>query len=211
MQRRVRVGWIVALAMSVGACDGSEEVEGEDSGGSGGAASGNGVGAGSDGNDSDDGVPSNDYCDPVRDWDTAMVEFEEDVLVLVNEARANGANCGGMEFGSAPPLTMDAALRCAARVHSQDMGDRSFFDHDTPEGEDPFQRMERAGYQFSTAGENIAAGQTSPQMVMEGWLASPGHCSNIMNASFTEFGVGVYQPLNGDFPYYWTQTFGAPL
>lgn len=198
-------------SLSLAACDPGEEAE-TDAGDTEAAAEDSAAtGADDDGgDDGDDGVPANTYCDPVSTWDSNLVEFEEDVLVLVNEARAAGATCGSQSFGAASPLAMNSALRCAARVHSKDMGDRAYFDHNNPDGEDPFVRMERAGYSFSTAGENIAAGQTSPQMVMQGWMESPGHCSNIMNPAFTEFGVGAYDASGAPFPIYWTQTFGAP-
>ncbi len=167
---------------------------------------------GSDGNggDGDGLVPANAYCDPVASWPDGMTEFEEEVLILVNEARAAGASCGAQSFSSAAPLSMSGSLRCAARVHSKDMGERGFFDHTNLDGEDPFTRMERAGYRYSTAGENIAAGQTSPEQVMLGWMESPGHCSNIMNPSFTELGVGTFEAPGAQFPFLWTQTFGSP-
>ncbi len=54
-------------------------------------------------------------------------------------------------------------------------------------------------------GENIASGQESADEVVDGWMASPGHCANIMDPNFTEIGVGYY---DGDI---WTQVFGRPL
>jgi uncharacterized protein YkwD len=106
---------------------------------------------------------------------------------------------------------MNGGLRCAARVHSADMAQRGFFDHVNPDGEDPFDRMERTGFRFSLAGENIAAGQRSPEEVMAGWMASPGHCANIMEPGFTHFGVGLYVDANSDLGLFWTQTFATPL
>lgn len=156
-------------------------------------------------------VPGTEYCAAVADWSEAESLFEDEVLVLVNERRAGGASCGGQSFGAAGPLTMDATLRCAARVHSLDMVTRGFFDHANPDGEDPFDRMERAGYRFSTAGENIAAGQPTPEAVVQGWMESPGHCGNIMNADYTELGVGYVRTDAAQFPHYWTQVFGRPL
>jgi uncharacterized protein YkwD len=129
--------------------------------------------------------------------------MEEEVLALVNQHRAAGANCGSGNLPSAPALTMDPALRCAARVHSKDMADRGFFSHTNPDGESPWDRMEKAGYNWSWAGENIASGQGSPESVMSSWMNSSGHCENIMNPNFDHIGVGYYSgPL-------WTQTFGA--
>jgi len=86
--------------------------------------------------------------------------------------------------------------------------DRNFFEHTNPSGESPFQRMGEAGYQYSTAAENIAAGNSTPATTMQQWMDSDGHCSNIMNGSFTELGVG-YHP-GGQYGHMWTQNFGAP-
>ncbi len=154
-------------------------------------------------------LPDTDYCDPVLEWDEAAVDFENEVLALTNSRRAAGADCGSKgSFGPAGSLTMDPALRCAARVHSLDMDERGFFDHTNPDGESPWDRFDRAGYSWSAAGENIASGQTSPEQVVQGWMDSDGHCANIMNADFTELGVGYV--AGGDFGHLWTQTFARP-
>ena len=97
---------------------------------------------------------------------------------------------------------MDPALRCAARVHSKDMFDRGFFDHDNPDGESPWDRIARAQYDANPTGENIAAGYPDAAAVMTGWMDSPGHCNNIMAEGSNELGVGYYEGA------YWTQTFG---
>ncbi len=155
----------------------------------------------------DDSVPDLPYCDPVSDWDPAWTAFEDDVLAQVNQARSQGHNCDSEgNFGATAALTMSPALRCAARVHSMDMSVRNFFDHTNPSNESPWDRMAAAGYSFSRAGENIAAGQADPDSVMQSWLDSDGHCANIMNPDFTEIGVGFY-PDSGP---YWTQALGTP-
>lgn len=187
----------MAGALGLAGCFLDEDMD--DSAGASGSESGSA-------SDSDTGVPSGEYCASVVDWDAPMVEFEEEVLLEVNEARAAGANCGGQDFAATHPLTMNGALRCAARVHSRDMAERGYFDHDNPDGESPFDRMERAGYQFRAAGENIAQGYPTPEAVVDGWLESPGHCRNIMSPDFTEIGVGFWSMGS-----YWTQTFAAPL
>lgn len=156
------------------------------------------------------GVPMTAYCEPAAQWEPAWTELEEQVLTLVNQARAQGADChtAGM-FPATEPLRMDPALRCAARVHSADMAARDFFEHDNPSGESPFDRMDLAGYgDRSTAGENIAAGSPDAAGTMAQWLGSDGHCSNIMNPSFRDIGVG-YHP-GGEHGHLWTQTFAAP-
>ena len=156
-----------------------------------------------------DEVPDNAYCNDVAQWDGAFTELENEILTIVNERRAEGANCGSAgSFGPAGPVTMSPALRCSSRVHSKDMVDRNFFNHTNPSGESPFQRMGMAGYQYSTAGENIAGGNSTAAATMQQWMDSDGHCSNIMNPAFTELGVGYYP--GGQYGHMWTQNFGSP-
>lgn len=154
-------------------------------------------------------VPDNAYCVPVGDWDPGWAQLELDVLELVNQARAAGADCHSKGvFAATGPLTMDPALRCAARKHSADMAARDFFDHTNPDGETPWDRMAMAGYgDYSNAGENIAAGSPDAQGTMNQWLGSDGHCANIMSPNFTDIGVG-YSP-GGQYGHLWTQDFGA--
>ena len=155
--------------------------------------------------DSSSDVPDNAYCANVANSSAEWATFETDVLALVNQRRATGADCGSQgSFNPAPALRMNPALRCAARVHSADMAARQYFDHTNPDGENPGDRLARAGYVASTWGENIAFGYGSPEAVVDGWMESDGHCANIMRPNFTEIGVGYG---TGDM---WTQVFGAP-
>jgi uncharacterized protein YkwD len=160
-----------------------------------------------------DEVPMTDHCEAVAVWDEEWTQWEDEVLLLVNEYRAEGADCGeeGV-FGPADPLETDEVLRCSARLHSLDMFDRMYFDHVNPDGLDPFNRMELAGFSGSTMGENIAMGQTDPVEVMVAWIDSDGHCSNILNPNYTLIGVGYYpgSPDNFRARNYWTQNLGAP-
>jgi uncharacterized protein YkwD len=149
-------------------------------------------------------------CNDVAAWDQAWVAFEDQVLALTNERRGLGANCGNEgTFPGAPALTFNAHLRCAARMQSKDLAVRAFFDHVNPDGEGPDDRITQAGYTWSTCGENIAAGQTTPLEVVDAWMNSPGHCSNIMHVEFKELGVGYFY-MSGSYFHYWTQNFGRP-
>lgn len=154
-------------------------------------------------------VPDNAYCVAVGDWDPVWAQLELDVLALVNQARAKGADCHSKGvFAATGPLTMDPALRCAARKHSADMAARNFFNHTNPDNESPWDRMGKAGYgSYSNAGENIAAGSPDAQGTMNQWLGSDGHCANIMSPNFADIGVG-YSP-GGQYGHLWTQVFGA--
>jgi len=163
----------------------------------------------------DEGVPEGAHCMSVAAWDTAWTAFEDEVLTLTNAARAKAATCGQYgDFDPAPPLAMNAMLRCSSRLHSKDMGEKNYFAHDNLDGLDPFKRMAAAGYMGFTMGENIAKGQQTPKEVVDGWMNSPGHCSNIMNADYTEIGVGYFQGMSTSTRFnsnkLWTQNFGAP-
>ncbi|HCJ28080.1 MAG TPA: hypothetical protein DHV63_01935, partial [Pseudomonas sp.] len=59
-------------------------------------------------------------------------------------------------------------------------------------------------------GENIAAGQGSAEQAVSSWLASPGHCQNIMNPGFTEMGAAYATNPRSAATIYWTQVFGTP-
>jgi uncharacterized protein YkwD len=141
------------------------------------------------------------------DWEAEAQSFEQEVLALTNQARAEGGCCGNEGcFSASGPLRSDAALTTAARAHAKDMAERDYFDHVTPEGLDPFDRMREAGYQGCAMGENIAAGQPTPQSVMDDWMSSDGHCGNILQPSFELLGVGYYER---DEQTEWVQNFGG--
>ena len=173
-------------------------------------ADGGGADAASGADHNGEDVPDIAFCDSVADWDPSWASLEDQVLVIVNQHRAAGADCGtGGAFGPTHALTMDPALRCSARKHSADMAARNFFDHTNPSGEDPFVRMEHAGYAFQAAGENIAAGSPDAAGTMQQWMDSDGHCTNIMSPNFTEIGVGY--STGGMYGTLWTQKYGNPL
>jgi len=160
--------------------------------------------------DDDSSSAVSGYCDDVTTWDSSWANFEAEVLTLVNQRRAAGATCGGVAKAPAPALTLDTRLRCAARKHSKDMGVNDFFSHTGSNGSTPWQRMNDAGYTYSTAGENIAAGYSTPSAVVTGWMNSTGHCNNIMNPNFVHLGVGYYYDSSSPYYRYWTQDFGKP-
>jgi uncharacterized protein YkwD len=167
-----------------------------------GGSVGNGE-TGTGGGSAGDGTEYNQHCEAQADWDLQWETFEGEVLELANDYRSQGANCGGDEYPPAGPMVADNQLRCAARLHSQDMAVRSFFDHTNPDGESPWDRVDKTDYTGFASGENIAAGQPTPAEVMDAWMNSPGHCANIMNADNNELGVGFYGEGN-----YWTQVMG---
>jgi uncharacterized protein YkwD len=95
-------------------------------------------------------------------------------------------------------------------VHSRDMANRNYFSHEAKDGSKADGRAKRVGYNWRRIGENIATGQGSSKQTMSGWLASPGHCANIMNRNFTEMGAAYAVNPKSDTTIYWTQVFGTP-
>ena len=135
----------------------------------------------------------------------------QQILALVNAARARPRTCGDQAFGAAAPLAWNALLGQAALTHSDDMAQRHYFDHRQPDGSVPADRATRAGYRWRLVGENIASGQRTPEEALASWLDSPGHCANIMNPRFTEMGAAyAIHPANDNHTAYWTQVFGSP-
>jgi uncharacterized protein YkwD len=131
------------------------------------------------------------------------------VLELTNEARSHARYCGDRLFQPAPPLRYNVRLERAAALHAQDMAAQQYLDHVARDGSTPAQRISRAGYRWQSIGENVAAGQRSAQEVVEGWLASPGHCANIMGDDFTEMGAAFSINMKSSPVVYWAQEFGV--
>lgn len=127
--------------------------------------------------------------------------FETQVLALINQERTSRG---------IPALTSNTRLRNAALGHSQDMACNDFISHTGSDGSSPGDRITAAGYDFSTWGENIAAGYTTPASVVEAWMDSTGHRANILNPGFTEIGIGYAYNSASFYDHYWTTDFGAP-
>lgn len=127
---------------------------------------------------------------------------ERAVRCLVNQRRA----AGGLRA-----LGYDGRAARAAQRHTDDMVRRRYFDHVSPGGSTISDRVNATGMKWRTIGENIAVGQRTPAAVVRGWMNSPGHRANIMNASFTVLGVGASRRgTRGYSGPTWTQVFARP-
>jgi uncharacterized protein YkwD len=133
------------------------------------------------------------------------------VLTLVNEARGSARRCGWKRFEAAPPLARSEALDRAALDHTRDMASRSRMEHAGSDGSTPAERATRAGYRWRRVGENVAAGQPTPEQAVAEWLESPRHCANLMDPAFTEMGIGFAADPGSAAAIYWAQVFGTPL
>ncbi len=137
----------------------------------------------------------------------------EQILAAVNGVRAQARKCGDKAYPAVGPLRWNTLLEQSALKHSRNMAENQFFAHDDPQGRDPYERILSEGFIGKTGGENIASYFTEdPKKVLAGWVASPGHCANLMNPRYTQFGLGVYfLPYSEDKEYLhlWTQNFGG--
>lgn len=135
--------------------------------------------------------------------------FAQRVLDLTNAARAQARTCGTTTYAATTPLTYNAALETAAQGHAADMAAKNYFSHTSQDGRTFSQRVTAAGYTWTRVAENIAAGQTTPESVVAGWLQSAGHCANIMNPALKELGVGYAYTAGSTYGHYWVQDFGT--
>lgn len=126
--------------------------------------------------------------------------FEDEVVRLVNAERAKHG---------LPALKANWQAARVARIKSEDMIKNKYFAHQSPVYGSPFNMMENFGLKFSSAAENIAKGQRTPQEVMNSWMNSAGHRANILSKTVTEIGVGAAKDANGTLV--WTQMFLKPL
>ena len=137
---------------------------------------------------------------PTTPTPSVSVELQQ-VLDLVNAVRTSRGLV---------PMRFSTQLNAAALAHTErQASDGSIYHTDPLDGSSPGDRISRAGYQFSTWGENVAAGYATPAAVMQGWLGSEGHCENLLNPGFTEIGVG-YVTGGERYDQFWTQVFARP-
>lgn len=152
--------------------------------------------------------------------------FEERVVELVNEERWSDSML--------PPLKANTLLDDSSLTHSTNMAQRDFFAHCDPDTNTQARdRMSAAGYSYNYAAENIAAGSSTPDSVMVGWMNSPDHRLNILDTAWREIGVGYFHQMDdlsgvsfweydsqnetctadgnsgNPFFHYWTQNFGS--
>lgn len=124
------------------------------------------------------------------------------VVELTNEER---------ESLNAPELRRNATLDKAAQLKAQHMAKHEYFSHFSPDGVSPWHWFDEAGYVYAHAGENLAIHFTDSSEVVEAWMNSPTHRANIVNANYSEIGVGTAKGTYEGFDtVYVVQLFGAP-
>lgn len=146
-------------------------------------------------------VTTKTITDKPVDLDTPIAELvldtkaSEEMLALVNKER---------EKLGLKPLVWREDLAKVAQKHSRDMWERHYFGHINPDGEDPFNRLDKSGVKYKNAGENLAVAPSTP-IAHEGLMDSPGHRENILRPEFGHIGIGVIR--NGLYGAMYTQLF----
>lgn len=130
----------------------------------------------------------------------SMSSYENQVVTLTNQQRA--------KYGL-PALKRGSTTSYVAQLKARDMAAKGYFSHQSPTYGSPFTMMQTFGLRFSSAGENIAYGQQTPQAVVNAWMNSAGHRANILSRTYTYIGVGAAKNKSGVI--YWSQEFVKPL
>lgn len=134
---------------------------------------------------------------------TDLEQVRAEVLATINARR---------EAVGAAPLVLDPRLNDAAQKHAEDMLSRSYYNHRNLEGLQPRDRVVQVGYRPFLVAENIARGHTTVEEAMDAWMQSRGHRVNLLNAAFTEMGVGCAVGTNAaGSTVLWVQDFGRAL
>jgi hypothetical protein len=120
----------------------------------------------------------------------------EKLIALTNEAR----RANGLEV-----LTVSALLTASAQAKSNDMAEKSYFAHTSPEGVTPWEWFKRVGYDYIYAGENLAKNFASAEEMFDAWMASSTHRANVLSSHYRE--IGIAMAVNGS-SLYATQHFG---
>lgn len=123
-------------------------------------------------------------------------EFADKVIELVNAARAKE----GLS-----PLTKDTTLTNLSNIRSKETA--TLFSHQRPDGTSWSMVLKQNNVSYTSAAENIAAGQNTPEAVVKEWMNSPSHRASIMNSKYNKIGVSCYVDQNAPYRYYWEQLF----
>lgn len=158
------------------------------------------------GGDGDSSSPA-DSGSQSPDTPPTETTFAEQMLAAVNDARSKTQQCGSKTMPPVGALTWSYDLESAAYGHSSDMANSDFMSHTGSDGSTLSSRVNATGYAWSRLGENVAAGQSSINAVVNSWLSSEGHCLNIMNANFDHMGASMVENQSASYRYYWTQVF----
>jgi uncharacterized protein YkwD len=134
----------------------------------------------------------------------SYLEDQMAMVNAVNEIRAKGCHCGRRYMEPVAPIKWNEVLFKSAYIHAKEMHDNNFFAHYNMDGLNIGERLEKVGYKWQVAGENLGEGQESFQEVLVDWRRSYSHCTMLMHPKVTEMGVARFNN-------YWVQHFGKKM
>lgn len=126
------------------------------------------------------------------------------MIEAVNSIRSKGCYCGRRFMPPVDPVQWNDRLYFTAYVQAEDMHKHNYFSHYSKEGLNIGERLDKGGYPWMVAGENLGEGQLSFEEVLQDWLQSYSHCKMLMHPRVTEMGVAKVSR-------YWVQHFGKPM
>lgn len=141
----------------------------------------------------------------------SCVDELQQVLTLVNTFRSTEQTCGSTLYPAVSALTWNEELYLAAKEHADNMANYNFFSHTGLDDSSVGSRVSAQGYTWSYVAENIAAGQTSAENVVNAWMNSEGHCKNMMSDNATEMALACTVNNDADYRRYWVQVFAKPF
>lgn len=142
---------------------------------------------------------------------TVDKDFPDRMLEALNAARASARKCGDVDYPPVGPLRWNTRTEQAARSQAEYLQQNNLFGHTGPNGTTVGDRLTATGYVWSTVGENLAAGYTDLNKVMQDWVNSPSHCVNLMNGNFVDLGVVVVPGTSANtYKNYWGMVMARP-
>jgi uncharacterized protein YkwD len=140
-------------------------------------------------------------------WSSTPVESgwtaadKQRMVEAVNELRSKGCNCGRRSMAPTGPVKWNDLLFTSAITQAKEMYEHDFFGHFDINGLNIGERLEKVGYNWSVAGENLGEGQLSFDEVLQDWIDSYSHCTMLMNPKVDEMAIAKHNK-------YWVQHFG---
>lgn len=128
-----------------------------------------------------------------------LVGKSKDVLAYATDISIGGLQSATNAQRSAHgvgALSLNSKLNSAAQAKANDMVARNYWSHQTPDGQQPWVFITNAGYQYLSAGENLAYGFSTSSATVTGWMNSPSHKANMLSGTFTEVGFGIANSAN---------------
>jgi uncharacterized protein YkwD len=156
--------------------------------------------------------PRTEACEGLDEWPEAFAALEADVLVTIDERRAEGADCGERgKWGPAPALRRRTALDCAARAHALDMATQGYFGRLDPDGEGEAERVEAAGYAPAVLVQHLAAGPRDARELVEAtWAPRAVPCQDMADPALVEVGIGHVGDVDDERQTYWVLLLASP-